>query len=137
MIYTSEGHTIAQDDIVTQNFGAPENVSSGTMLATVGRLNRTYTDSAGATFHSHAKLIKTAADAEAALENDEPILFTSTHHAMVQLSMTYQVAPGGPIVFKSGILWDPAPSSLGGGIRYIGPNEVGRNYAAAWAITTD
>jgi len=138
MIFTSEGHPITQDEVVTQNFGAPENVSSGTMIATIGRLNRGYTESDGtSTFQSHATPMRTAADAEAALANDELILFTSTQHAMVQLSMTYQVAPGGPIVFKSGTLWDPAPRSLGGGIRRIGRNELGPNYAAAWAITTD
>jgi hypothetical protein len=129
-IFTAAGHPISQDNIVIQNFGKIENTSGGDFLQFEERLNRTYVDDEGNKFKSVATRVWTPNDAADALDNDFPILYTTTHHATVQLSLTYQVAPGGPTVVTGGELWDPEP---GAGNRPLSRNDV-QAFTAAWSI---
>ncbi len=88
-----------------QNYHTLVDAPGGDYIHFEQRLNRTYVDDEGNTFRSVAKLMSTPADASDALDNDLPILFTTKHHATVQTKLVYQVAPGGPVVFKGGELW--------------------------------
>lgn len=133
MIYTEENHPITQEEIVQQNFGDdPPAITGGDMPMFVERLNRSYVDNNGNAFTSSATRILTPADAESALENDHPILYTTTKHATVQLEMRYQQTPGGPMAFKGGMIWDPEP---GAGWHSLSVADV-TPYRAAWSITT-
>ena len=130
VIYTASGHPISQESIVIQNFGKPENATGGDFLTFSGRLNRVYTDDDGKEFRSVATGIATTQEAADALDNDLPILYTTSHHATVQFSITYQVAPNGPVAFKGGEIWDPEP---GIGNRHLSLTDVA-TYTAAWSI---
>lgn len=130
MIYTAEGHPISQESIVIQNFGKLEDAPGGSFTQFEARLNRKYKDDNGQIFTSVATRILTPAGAKDALENDLPILYTTSHHATVQLDLTYEVAPGGPVVFRGGAIWDPAP---GVGTRKLSQYDV-TSFVAAWSI---
>lgn len=133
MIFTAQGHRISQDSIVLQNFGDFRDAPGGDFLTFQTRLNRQYRDDNGVLFTSTATRIWTMEDAENALDNDIPLLYTTTNHATVQTELKYQQAPGGPMVIKGGKLWDPWPSK---GWRTLSAGDV-RNFIAAWSIETD
>jgi len=133
MIYGALGHPISQESIVMQNFGSLQNLSSGPFSITVGRMNRTYKDDNGDTFTSSTQQIYTMDQAREALDDDIPLLYSTNAHATVQTELTYQQAPGGPMVIKGGKLWDPLPTK---GWRTLDPEDV-RNFEAAWAISID
>lgn len=130
MIFTEAGHPISQDNIVLQNYKALVDAPGGDYIHFEQKLNRVYTDDDGNKFRSVATRIDTPDEAADALDADLPILYTTSQHAIVQLSLTYQVAPNGPVVVKGGEAWDPAP---GAG---FGPMSVSdwKTYRAAWKI---
>jgi hypothetical protein len=129
MIYGAQGHPISQESIVRQNFGELRNAPGGDFLTFVERLNRPYTDDRGERFLSTSTEIETPEDARNAMNDGLPILYTTSTHAMVQTSLTYQVAPGYPVVFKGGILWDPAS----GRNRNVNASDV-VSYVQAWLV---
>jgi hypothetical protein len=129
MIYGAQGHPISQEGIVKQNFGDLRNAPGGDFLTFEDRLNREYEDDRGDTFESTSEQIDTPEDARAALQTGIPILYTTSTHAMVQTSITYQKAPYGPVVFKRGILWDPA----NGRNRIMNAADV-VSYTQAWLV---
>jgi hypothetical protein len=133
MIFTAQGHRISQNSIVLQNFGALVNAPGGDFLTFQSRLNRQYRDDDGEVFTASATRIRTMEEAANALDNDIPLLYTTSTHATVQTELTYQQAPGGPMVIKGGKLWDPWP---GKGWRRLDAGDV-RNFIAAWSIETN
>ena len=132
MIFTAAGHPITQDEIVIQNYGAPINAPGGDFVHFQSKLNRSYTDSNGNKFRSRATPINTPQDAKDALDDNLPILYTTQDHATVQLSLAYEVAPGGPVAFKGGVIWDPAI----GKTRNLTAQDVA-TYRAAWSIDVE
>lgn len=132
MVFTLQEHPISQEAVVIQNFGSLVNASSGPFPVTEARLNGTYRDANGKVFKSTATRLMTPTDAANALKNNVPIIYSTQTHATVQLSLTLQQAPGGPVVVRGGTIWDPLP---GVGLRNMGPDDVMR-FVAAWAMTT-
>jgi hypothetical protein len=131
MIYSSLGHAISQQRIVNQVYGTSGNYSSGALPFFNHSLNRSYLDDSGNKFSVRATVVRTPEDAVRALSSGKPIIFTSNHHVTVQTSLTYQVAPGGPVVAKGGKVWDPEPNM---GWRLLTASDMS-NYEAAWAVS--
>ncbi len=148
LIYTAEGHPISQEQIISQNFDSPGNIPSGDFLNFVDRLNRDYLDANGKKFTSSSMQIFSTEDAARSLSEGFPILFASSHHAIVQTSMTYLHSFSGFYVMKTGVFWDPAPGNGGSGYSsagyisrqfsgsdiYLNFNSEPRYYPAAWSI---
>ena len=130
MIFSEQGHPISQDSIVLQNFGSFPNAPGGDFITFQTRLTRDYKDDNGDVFSATVTRIWTVQDAADALDEDIPILYTTSNHATVQTELKYQQAPGGPMVFKGGKIWDPWP---GKSWRSLNFDDVQR-YAAAWSI---
>lgn len=133
MIFEHQGHPTSQESIVLQNFGRLVDAPGGDFLTFEGRINRFYKDDDGNTFRAQATRILTPAQAARALRDGIPLLYSTSHHATVQTELTYQVAPGGPLVVKGGRIWDPAP---GVGWRLLNIQDV-QTFVAAWAIRTE
>ncbi len=148
LIFTAEGHPISQEQIISQNFDSLGNTPSGDFLNFVDRLNREYTDANGKKFISSSMQIFSTEDAARSLSEGFPILYASTHHAIVQTSMTYSHNFNGFYMMKTGVFWDPAPgggssgySSVGyvsrqfsGTDIYLNFNSDPKYYPAAWSI---
>lgn len=130
MIFEHQGHRVSQESIVLQNFGRLVDAPGGDFLTFESRMNRTYKDDNGDAFRAAATRILTPAEAARALRDGVPLLYSTSHHATVQTELTYQVAPGYPLVVKGGRIWDPAP---GVGWRLLNEYDV-QNFVAAWAV---
>ena len=119
MILATLGHPVAQEQIVTKVFGGLACAPAGSGLTMAQALSDTWTDTSGIAFKAH---VVAAYDQMAGvnainnafivneLNNDRPLLYANTHHAMVVATAEYYDTPMGPNVQSVGVL-DPYPTN--------------------------
>jgi hypothetical protein len=119
MIFGFAGHPIDQDEIVRQTYGQVVCLPAGFSLTIARDLSRTWTDKNNDVFTSkvvaafdpanHIMAINNAIIINE-LENDHPILYCNTQHAMVIYAADYIPTPMGPNIVAVGVV-DPWPFS--------------------------
>lgn len=143
MIFAFYGHTVSQDRIVSEVYGAPVNMPSGYGINMARQLNRKWKDDDGNCFRATLTGVYDAqagvdtltnADLIRELDNDHPILIGTGGHAMVLTAMQYIGNPSQPTITLCGA-FDPWP---GRGARNLTLAEVvpiGRGGALAFLAT--
>lgn len=119
MIFGFAGHPIDQKEIVQQTYGNVVCLPAG-LTKTIGQdLSRTWSDANGDVFTSKVVAAFDPANNILAinnaiiineLQNDHPILYCNTHHAMVIYAADYIPTPMGPNIVAVGVV-DPWPYS--------------------------
>lgn len=124
MIFAFSGHPVRQARIVKEAYGSVMNMP-GNYPALFGSLDRNWTDENGDDFsvtlnHLFAPDVGVGnlsnADLAQALEDENPVLYCTSQHAMVLTSMKYI----GSNVIDAWVM-DPWP---GNGLRHLSPLEM-------------
>jgi hypothetical protein len=130
MIFSSNGHPVQQQRIVQTTFGAQLCAPSGNPITIARDLSRSWIDDSGTPFQSNVAAAYDAwngvnnlsnAFIVNQLENDKPLLYCNTHHAMVLVAVDYIDTPAGPNVIAAGVL-DPYPTTPG--FHPLSPAEI-------------
>jgi hypothetical protein len=117
MIFSYYGDPVAQARIVTDVYGAPENIPAMGGIVIAHELNRCWTDDAGGRFVSQVTGVYDAqagvygltnAQAIAELDAGHPMVLGARTHAVVLTAMQYYETPQGPYVVAAGV-FDPWP----------------------------
>ncbi len=117
MIYNVYNHPVKQDEIVSRIFGAAIPTTASDQVINQA-MSGSYTDDSGGSFsasftdfNTHIGLFNIVS----ALEDDNPLLITTSHHAMVLSAIEWNqsVGPMGPVgQTTAAIVRDPWPSPL-------------------------
>jgi hypothetical protein len=117
MVFAFHDHLVSQARIVSDVYGAPENIPAQTGIVIANELNRCWADDYGATFQSQ---LTGAYDFDAGvnaltnamivgeLDQDRPLVIGNRTHAMVLTAVQYYPTPGQPNIVAGGV-FDPWP----------------------------
>ena len=136
------GHPVDQKRIVARYF-PPPGITTGPPWVMRDALNTTWVDDAGQTFQVRSavtNLYPPAGPAQVnnvdiirALDNEIPVFYGDTSHAMVLVQADYFIAPNGMPQILGGGAVDPYPNPMTGvafGFRQLQPNEMRALFAA-------
>jgi Papain-like cysteine protease AvrRpt2 len=130
MIFGFAGHPIDQKQIVAQTYGNVLCLPAGSSRTIGQDLSRTWTDANGDVFTSKVVAAFDPANNILAinnailineLQNDHPILYCNTHHAMVIYAADYIPTPMGPNIVAVAVA-DPWP--YGPSLHLLSPPEL-------------
>jgi hypothetical protein len=129
MIFKFYGFDVSQIMVVQQAYGTIVN-APGNWPQILGALNRSWVDShgdsfsvrTGALFAPQAGAVRIDnEDLLDSLDQDKPILFCNSHHAMILTALEYFDTPMGPNIVKGWVM-DPWPTS--GGLHPVAPQDM-------------
>lgn len=119
MIFAALGHPVDQKTIVSRVFGGLACAPAGQTLTMAKVLSAAWVDDSGQQFQSSVTAAYDPMNGVLAINNaiianelqqDRPLLYANTHHAMVVAEVDYLATPMGPNVQAVGVL-DPWPYS--------------------------
>jgi hypothetical protein len=117
MIFAANGFQVAQQRIVQRTFGVLTCAPPGSTINIVNVLRSRWDDDTGSSFQPNIVAAYDPANGVTAinnaiivneLNNNRPLLYCNTHHAMVVVAADYFNTPMGPNVQAVGVL-DPYP----------------------------
>jgi hypothetical protein len=117
MIFAANGFQVAQQRIVERTFGVLACAPSGNTVNIVNVLRSPWKDDSGTSFQPNIVAAYDPANGVSVinnaiivneLNNDRPLLYCNTHHAMVVVAADYFDTPMGPNIQAVGVL-DPYP----------------------------
>jgi hypothetical protein len=121
MIFGFHGHPIDQTEIVAQTYGVVACVPAGSSSTIAQDLSRQWVDDNGVGFTSRIVAAYDAFNGVFAmnnaiianeLQNNRPLLYCNTHHAMVVCALQVVPTARGPVVAQVDVV-DPWPASPG------------------------
>jgi hypothetical protein len=140
-IFAYYNHSVSQCDVVKAFYGGKCPAVTGDPRDMTAAFNRTWKDTDGVPFTAHASITDDMwhsahqvanSDVVDALDNDKPVFYGTTHHAMVLISVQYIPTPGQPTILR-GVVWDPDPtyhSHGGDGIRVVAGSDLRAYFVA-------
>lgn len=146
MVFAHAGYSVEQARIVTEAYGAPENIPALAGIVMAQSLNRNWQDDFGQEFSSRVTGLY---DSDAGiygitnqkivqeLDAGRPLVLGARTHAMVLTAVQYYDTPFGPQVVSAGV-FDPWPSvgprgldmdemtarELGGSMRFLASVDI-------------
>jgi len=135
MLLSFHGMTVAQEQIVTERYGQPDDLPAASAQDMTQALLRTRASQGSTAVKVSTRTAESSAGLHvnnllvlAELLAQRPMLVGRAAHAMVLVHVRYERFPNGAVRVVEGTVIDPAP---GLGVRNLAPHEMRLSYLAA------